>query len=288
MKVGVIGANGQLGSDVVLAFLENGDNVIKLNHDKIELEQFESVEKVLSDAQPEVIVNTAAMHHLDQCEQDPVKSFKVNGIGLRNLALVSKKMNCILVQISTDYVFDGRKQKPYLESDPPAPLNVYGNTKLCGEYFIASIMKNYFILRTSGVYGSIPCRAKGQNFVELMLKLAKERNEIRVVDNEVLTPTYTISLAKQIVNLTMTKYFGLYHATSQGHCSWYEFAKKIFQITGTKIKLYKADSSEFSAKTPRPSYSVLDNHCLQSLNLDCMPHWEVSLKQYLDFRKDIH
>ena len=216
MKVGVIGANGQLGSDVVLAFLENGDDVIELNHDKIELEQFENVERILSDSQPEIIINTAAMHHLDKCEQNPVKSFTVNGIGLRNLALISKKLNCILVHMSTDYVFDGRKKKPYLESDIPSPLNVYGNTKLCGEYFISSIMKKFFILRTSGVYGTVPCRAKGHNFIELMLKLAKEKKEIRVVDNEVLTPTYIVSLAKQIVKLTMTKHFGLFHVTSQG------------------------------------------------------------------------
>ena len=146
MKVGVIGANGQLGSDVVLAFLENGDDVIELNHDKVELERFETIDNVLSEVQPEVIINTAAMHHLDQCEQDLVKFFSFNGIGLRNLALVSKKLDSILVEISTDYSLNGSKQKPYLESDPPAPLNVYGNTKLCGEYFIASIMKNYFKL----------------------------------------------------------------------------------------------------------------------------------------------
>ena len=284
MKVGIIGANGQLGSDLVGAFLENGDNVFELNHDKIELENLESVENVLFKVQPEIIVNTAAMHHLDKCEQDPIKSFMVNGIGLRNLALVSKKINSTLVQISTDYVFDGKKQKPYQEADSPAPLNVYGNTKLCGEYFLSSIMKNYFIVRTSGVYGKVPCRAKGQNFVELMLKLAREKSEVRVVDNEVLTPTYTVSLAKQIVKLTSTKHFGLFHATSQGQCSWYEFAEKIFQITKTKIKLSKADPSEFPAKTTRPNYSVLQNHNLQTLNMDLMPSWEDALHEYIDIK----
>ena len=284
MKVGVIGANGQLGSDLVGSFLENGDSVIQLNHDKIELEKYESVEEVLFKAQPEIIVNTAAMHHLEKCEQNPVKSFMVNGIGLRNLALVSKKLNSILVHISTDYVFDGKKLEPYLESDPPAPLNVYGNTKLCGEYFVSSIMKDYFIIRTSGVYGNMPCRAKGHNFVELMLKLAREKSEVRVVDNEILTPTYTVSLAKQIVKLTLSKHFGLFHATSKGQCSWYEFAERIFQITNTKIKLSKADPSEFPAKTTRPRYSVLQNHNLQTLNMDIMPSWEDALQEYIDIR----
>ena len=120
-----------------------------------------------------------------------------------------------------------------------------------------------------------------------MLKLAQERNEVRVVDNEVLTPTHTVDLAKQIVKLTMTKHFGLYHATSQGRCSWYEFAEKIFQFTDTKIKLSKADPSEFQAKTPRPNYSVLENYQLKKLNLDYMPHWKVALKRYLEVRKMI-
>jgi len=284
MKIAVIGANGQLGSEIVSAFLKNGDDVIELNHDKIELEKFEIVERVLFETQPEMIVNTAAMHNLEKCEKEPIKTFMVNGIGLRNLSLVSKIMNCILVHISTDYVFDGRKKAPYLESDYPAPLNVYGNSKLSGENFICSIMQKYFIVRTSGIYGSKPCRAKGHNFVELIFKLAKEQDEIRVVDNEVLTPTYTVNLAKQILNLTMTKKFGLYHATSQGKCSWYEFAKKVLQISETKIKLSKADPSEFPAKTARPTYSVLRNYNLQNLNMDCMPDWEVALKEYLNVR----
>lgn len=284
MRIVVIGANGQLGSDIVSAFLENGDKVIELNHDNIELEEFDIVEKILIETQPEIIVNTAAMHNLEKCEKDPLKSFKVNGIGLRNLSLVSKILNCILVHISTDYVFDGRKKKPYLESDYPSPLNVYGNSKLSGEYFVCSIMQKYFIIRTSGIYGSTPCRAKGHNFVELIFKLANEQDEIRVVDNEVLTPTYTVSLAKQILNLTMTKKFGIYHATSQGQCSWYEFAKKVLQISGTKVKLSKADPSEFPAKTKRPTYSVLRNYNLQNLNMDCMPDWEIALKEYLSLR----
>ena len=287
MKVGVIGANGQLGSDVVLAFLENGDDVIELNHERIELENFGNVEKILHELQPEIIINTAAMHNVDKCEQNPLKSFSVNGIGLKNLGIICKKLDCILVHISTDYVFNGMKKKPYLESDIPSPLNVYGNTKLCGEYFVSSIMEKYFILRTSGIYGKIPCRAKGNNFIELMLKLSKEKKEIRVVNNEILTPTNTVDLAKQIVKLSLTSHFGLYHATSQGECSWYEFAKKIFNFTDTKVILTIADPLEFKGKTTRPTYSVLENFRLQSLDLDLMPHWEDSLKKYLKIRKYI-
>ena len=284
MKVGIIGANGQLGTDLALAFLENGDDVVELNHDVIEIEQFENVEKVLLGSQLDIIINTAAMHHVEKCEQNPIKSFSVNGIGLKNLGIICKKLNCILVHISTDYVFNGNKKSPYLESDIPSPLNVYGNTKLCGEHFISSIMEKYFIIRTSGIYGKVPCRAKGHNFIELMLKLSKEKKEIRVVDNEILTPTNTLDLAKQIVKLSLTSHFGLYHVTSQGQCSWYEFAKKIFHESNTKVKLSIADPLEFKGKTARPIYSVLENYRLQSLGLDFMPHWEDSLSKYLQIR----
>ena len=145
-------------------------------------------------------------------------------------------------------------------------------------------MEKYFILRTSGIYGKIPCRAKGNNFIELMLKLSKEKKEIRVVDNEILTPTNTLDLANQIVKLSLTNNFGLFHATSQGQCSWYEFAKKIFYLTNTKVKLSIADPLEFKGKTARPLYSVLENYRLQSLELDFMPHWEDSLRKYLQIR----
>lgn len=187
-----------------------------------------------------------------------------------------------MFHISTDYVFDGAKNTPYLETDCPVPLNVYGNSKLSGENFVRTIAKKYFVVRVSGLYGTNPCRAKGgDNFVKLMLRLAKERNEVRVVDDEVLTPTFTEDIARQLIALSKIEQYGLYHVTAQGSCSWYTFAAKIFELTKTKVKLSVAGPGEFTTKTPRPKYSVLENNGLKALNLDMMSHWEEGLRKYL-------
>jgi len=283
MRVAVIGANGQLGCDVCTAFLDNGCEVIPLNHDIIDVADFNSAETSLEQTKPNVIVNTAAMHNVDACEREPGKAFAANGIGARNLAILSNKLDFVLFHISTDYVFDGNKRTPYIETDCPRPLNVYGNTKLAGEYFVQALAKRYFILRVSGLYGTNPCRAKGgSNFVNLMLKLAKERDEVRVVDDEELTPTFTEDVAKQVVSLREVGKYGLYHATAQGSCSWYKFAHKIFSLSGAKVKLLIADPNEFPMKVPRPKYSVLENAGLKAFNLDIMPHWEDGLRRYLN------
>jgi len=283
MKVAVIGANGQLGSDVYKAFQDNDDEVVVLNHDAFEVSDFETVDSVLHDLMPDLLVNTAAMHNVEACEEDPAKSFAVNGIGARNLAQVSNGVGFTLMHISTDYIFDGAKQAPYVEADLPIPLNVYGNTKLSGELFVRTIANKYFVLRVSGLYGTNLCRAKGgRNFVTLMLKLAKERDEVRVVNDEILTPTYTEDIARQIVHLSQCTNYGLYHVTAQESCSWYEFAGKIFEITNASVRLSIADPGEFPAKVPRPKYSILENKALQSVGLDIMPHWSVGLQRYLE------
>src|SRR2546425_1631750 len=183
MRVAVIGANGQLGSDVSLAFSAAGDTVAGFTHAVIEVSELESVADVLRHLCPHVIVNTAAMHSVEQCEQDPAKAYAVNAIGARNLAQIANQLNALLIHVSTDYVFDGFKRAPYQEDDVPLPLSVYGNTKLAGEHFVRSLGTRHQVLRTSGLYGKHPCRAKGGlNFVELMLKLAREKGRVRVVD----------------------------------------------------------------------------------------------------------
>lgn len=282
MKVAVIGANGQLGVDVCHAFKDNNDEVVPLNHNDIEIADINAVARSLKNIQPAIIVNTAAMHHVEKCENEPLVAFNVNGIGVRNLALLSREINSVLIHISTDYVFDGSKRVPYLETDNPLPLNIYGNTKLSGEYFVRSIADKHFILRTSGLYGKSPCRAKGGlNFVELMLKLARERNEIRVVNDETVSPTSTAELAKQIVRISRSNTYGLYHATAEGSCSWYEFAREIFTLTNTKVNLNVANPSEFPVKVPRPKYSVLDNYALKKEGLNILKHWSDALADYL-------
>jgi dTDP-4-dehydrorhamnose reductase len=282
MRVAVIGANGQLGCDVCAAFSASGHEVIPLNHDTVDLVDYASIGANLERAKPDLIVNTAAMHNVEACEADPLKAFEVNGLGVRNLAIVANALGSVLLHVSTDYVFDGSKQAPYVEADCPMPLNVYGNTKLAGEYFVRTIARKHFVVRVSGLYGANPCRAKsGDNFVRLMLRLSKERDEIRVVDDEVLTPTSTADVAKQLVAMTGLDAYGLYHATAQGSCSWYRFAAKIFELSGTKVKLSVARSDEFPKKVPRPKYSVLENAALKAAGLDLMPDWEDGLKRYM-------
>jgi dTDP-4-dehydrorhamnose reductase len=282
VKVVVIGATGQLGKDVSAAFVAAGDVVMSLGHDDVDVASAESVRHSLLQNQPDLVVNTAAFHHVEKCEADPALAFAVNSLGARNVAQVTDSLGTKLVHISTDYVFDGKRHIPYTEQDPAAPLNVYGNSKLSGEYFVRGTNPRHFVVRVSAIYGANPCRAKaGLNFIELMLKLSREREEVRVVDDEFVTPTPTIEIGKQLVVLTRTSEFGLYHATAEGSCSWYEFAHAIFDLSGTKVRLERASSGDFPAKVPRPKYSVLENAGLKSRSLNIFGHWKEGLKNYL-------
>ncbi len=282
MRVAVIGANGQLGCDICKAFITSGNEVIPLNHDVIEIADIDSAKFNLEQAKPHIVINTAAMHNVEACEANPLKAFEINSLGAKNLAVLSNVLDYILFSISTDYVFRGDKNSPYIETDSPLPLNVYGNSKYSGEIFIRTIAKKYLIIRVSGLYGTNPCRAKsGSNFVRLMLKLAKERDEIRVVDDEVLSPTFTGDIARQLVAMSKLDNYDIYHVVAQGGCSWYKFAQKIFELSGLTVNLKVAGPGEFSAKVPRPKYSVLENHNLKKINLDLMEPWQNGLQRYL-------
>lgn len=282
MKVAVLGANGQLGNDVAAAFKSAGNEVVSLSHQHMEVSSKESVAEALQNIKPDVVINTTAFHNVDKCEADPALSFAVNATGARNLAQVTDAMGATLFHISTDYVFDGSKNAPYVEQDSPLPLNVYGNSKLAGELFVRTMNPRHFVVRVSALYGKNPCRAKGGlNFVETMLKLAREREVLRVVDDEFVTPTPTAQVAQQLVAMSGTTNYGLYHATAEGSCSWYEFARAIFDMTGTRIRLERATPGEFPAKVPRPKYSVLENSALKRQSINVFTHWQEGLKQYL-------
>jgi dTDP-4-dehydrorhamnose reductase len=288
MKVAIIGGNGQLGRDVAAAFSAEGCAVTTFTHEDVEISSLESVRILLGSLRPEVVVNTAAFHNVDKCEAEPGLAFAVNGTGARNLAQVTEETGATILHVSTDYVFDGQKSSPYVEEDLPAPLNVYGNTKLSGEFFVRSINPRHFVVRTSAIYGENPCRAKGGlNFIELMLKLSKEREELRVVNDEFVTPTPTLQIARQLVALSRSSDYGLYHATAEGSCSWYEFAAAIFELTKTKVRLEAAKPGEFPAKVPRPKYSVLENHALKSKSLNVFTHWKAGLENYLARRAQL-
>jgi len=287
MKIAVVGAPGQLGSDVCAVFKEKGHHVTGLGKEEMNISDEVAVNKILSSIRPQVVINTAAYHNVEKCELNPAISFEVNGIGARNLAIGSNNLDYHLIHISTDYVFDGKEQEPYLDGDRPVPLNVYGNTKLSGEHFIESIARRYLIMRTSGLYGSNPCRAKGgMNFVKLMLKLGRERDEVRVVDHEVLTPTSTLEVARQVLAAAEAGLVGISHATAEGACSWYEFAREIFKLKEIDTTLNIAVPGEFPEKVPRPYYSVLENAFLKANNVNVFKTWQQGLKEYLDKIQD--
>jgi dTDP-4-dehydrorhamnose reductase len=279
MKVLIIGANGQLGSDLVKVM--DDQNLIALTHKDIEICEFAKTRNILTEKAPDIVINTAAYHKVDECEENVEKTFEVNTYAVRHLAQVCRDIGSTLVHMSTDYVFGGEKNEPYTEADSPNPINVYGVSKLAGEYFVKNICKKHFIIRTSGLFGVAGSSGKGGNFVETMIRLAKEGKSIKVVADQVLSPTYTKDLAANIRDLIQTDRYGLYHITSHGECSWYDFAKAIFELTRLEPEFSPTTTEEFGAKAKRPGYSVLVNHNLKALGLDNMSVWKEALENYL-------
>jgi len=279
MRLLVIGASGQLGTDLVKV-MDDWD-LVPITHADLDICDFVYTRKVIEEKKPDVVINTAAFNRVDDCEEEVSKAFWVNAFAVRNLAQVCADLDCILVHISTDYVFDGRKKEPYTEEDPPNPLSVYGASKLTGEYFVRNICPKHFVIRTSGLYGVAGSRAKGGNFVETMIRLAREGKPIRVVNDQVLTPTYTKDLAQKITELSQTEAYGLYHITNSGQCSWYEFASKIFELVGVKPDFRPTTTAEFGAKAKRPAYSVLAHEGLMRLGLGDLRPWQEALAAYL-------
>ena len=285
MKLAIIGARGQLGSDLVKV-LQPLHDLIPLTRAEVEVTSPESVEAMLRLHQPELVMNMAAFHKVDVCEDEVGPTFAVNTVGVRALALACRARNTVLLHMSTDYVFGGDRTRsiPYVETDTPAPINAYGISKLAGELFVRYLMERYYILRVCGLYGVAGSAGKGGNFVELMLRLAHGGKPIKVVDDQRLTPTYTVDVARQIAALIETGRYGLYHATSQGECTWYEFAAEIFRQTGLTPNLDRARTGDFGEKATRPAYSVLENKALQAIGLDQMRPWQQALAAYLQER----
>ena len=288
MRIALIGANGQLGSDLVKA-LRSAHDLTPLTHADVEVTDAESVEAVMRRYRPEIVLNMAAFHKVDVCEDEVDKTFAVNVYGVRNLALACRAYDATLAHISTDYVFGGDRTRkvPYIETDLPAPINVYGVSKLAGEHMVRYLLDRYFIFRVAGLYGVAGSSGKGGNFIELMLRLAREGKDIRVVDDQRTTPTHTADLAQQIGAVIETDHYGLYHATCQGECTWYEFASEIFRQSDLGPNLSRARTGDFGEKATRPPYSVLENRALQQLGLDQMRPWQEALGAYLLERKSV-
>jgi dTDP-4-dehydrorhamnose reductase len=288
MKVLVTGANGQLGTD--LCKILRDFELIPLTEKDIEISDMSSVKQAFSKYKPGIIINTAAYVRVDDCEDEKDKAFSVNALGARNVAVVAQELGARLVHLSTDYVFGGEAEPrttPYTEFDTPVPLSIYGKSKLAGENLVRHFCLRHFIVRTSGLFGVAGSMGKGGNFIETMLRLSKERPELRVVDDQVFSPTYTMDLARKIVQLMTTEYYGIFHITNRGACSWYEFTTEILKLAGLKTPVVPITSDQYPQKARRPRYSVLDNSHLRLLGMDDIRPWPEALKDYLVARGHI-
>ncbi len=280
MKILVTGCNGQLGREIVkqLEIKKTKSEyieVFKCDKESLDISNFEEVNTYILEKKPDVVINCAAFTNVDLSEDEVDLAYKINSLGSKNLAIASEKVKSKLVYISTDYVFKGDKKTPYKEDDTTNPISVYGKSKLLGEEYTKNFCSRYFIIRTAWLYGD------GNNFVKTMLRLSEGKKEINVVNDQIGSPTSTKDLAVCVLNLINTEYYGTYHGTNNGFCSWYEFAKKIFKIKNIDIKVNPITSDKFLSKVKRPSYSVLDNFMLKLIDLDNFRHWEDALKEYL-------
>ncbi|MCE5329735.1 dTDP-4-dehydrorhamnose reductase [bacterium] len=286
MKIALIGSNGQLGTDIMKYFEDRGEDIAGLTQDDIDVCYQDKCETVLANIKPDLIINTAAFHQVDLCEDEVEPSFAVNAGGVKNLCKICQEFDIPLMHFSTDFVFgaDSERRIPYDEDDCPGPVSLYGISKLAGEYIIKYMLKKYYLIRACGLYGHAGSMVKGSNFVELMIKLAEEGKEIKVVNDQVLTPTSTKDLTEKLYELIYTGKYGLYHMTNTGECSWYDFALEIFKLAELSPDISPITSAELAAKAKRPAYSVLDNKNLRALGLKDLRPWKEALKDYIDSR----
>jgi dTDP-4-dehydrorhamnose reductase len=279
MRISILGASGQLGQDLSGALA--GHDTLRLTRADFDVADHPQARAVLTGVRPEIIVNLTAYHRVDDCESNPELAYKVNVLAVLNLVRIANDLDAKLVQISTDYVFDGKSAVPYVESSDPFPLSIYGNSRLAGEYLVRTQARHYVLIRTCGLYGRAGSQGKGGNFVETMLRKARNHEQIQVVNDQIVTPTSTGDLARQMALLLPTPHEGLFHITNEGSCSWYEFAAAIFEIAGLSANLSPTTSEAYRTPARRPPYSVLENRRLKELGLHRMLHWRDALAEYL-------
>ncbi len=285
MRILLIGAAGQLAQDLLPVLQKRGHAVTATRHEQLEICSAEAVCQTVAEVRPECIINTAAFHRVDDCEEQAEKAFAVNVLGVRNLAQAAEEAEAALAHFSTDYVFGGEKRTPYTESDLPRPLSIYAMSKLAGEFAARRYCSRHFVIRTCGLYGVGGSRSKGGNFVETMLRLAGQGKTLRVVSDQIVTPTATADLAERLLPLIESQRYGLYHMSSAGECSWYEFAAEVFRLAGVSADLQPTDSKSFGAKARRPGYSVLDNCAMRAAGIAEFRPWKEALAEYMRRRR---
>lgn len=276
MKVLVTGTKGQLGYDVVNELEKRGHTAVAVDIEEMDITDAVSVERVITEAEVEAVIHCAAYTAVDAAEDNVEICRRVNAEGTENIAKVCKKLDLKMIYISTDYVFDGESERPWEPDDERHPLNVYGQTKYEGELAVEKYLEKYFIVRIAWVFG-----VNGKNFIKTMLKLSETHEELNVVDDQVGSPTYTYDLAVLLVDMVESDKYGRYHATNEGLCTWYEFAKEIFRQAGVEVKVNPVTSDMFPAKAKRPKNSRMSKEKLDANGFHRLPTWQDALERYL-------
>lgn len=275
-KIIVTGANGQLGRAVNQQYAGSAEyELINTDVDELDITRIESVMDLVRGVQPYAIINCAAYTAVEACEQEEDLAFRINAIGARNLSIAASETGAKLVHVSTDYVFDGNGSRPYRETDPVGPQGAYGRTKLAGENFVKEFSDRHFIVRTAWLYGD------GKNFVKTMLRLSETNDVVRVVKDQVGSPTSAVELAKAIAYLLPTENYGLFHGTCEGDCSWAQFTEEIFRLAGRKTKVEPITSEEYGAAVKRPAYSILENYMFKMTTDYMFADWHDAIAEYL-------
>ena len=271
MKVLLTGAGGQLGLELADLLPKRGHEVVALARDGLDVTEARAVEEALEQHAPELVVNAAAYTNVDGSETEIGAAYRGNALGPRNLAQFCERAGSKLLHVSTNYVFDGRDETPYEPFEAPNPLSVYGKTKLAGEDYVRDLSSRWYIVRSAGVYG------RGHNFVRTMLRLGRERDALKVKDDEYIAPTYARDLALGIAEVAEGGLHGLYHVTNAGSCSWYEFAREIFALSGIQVDLSPVSTSEYPLPAARPA-----NGLLAATGGPELRHWREALVEYLE------
>ena len=278
-KILIFGKDGQLGNDLIRVFGQ-GYEQVALNRERVDVANTGTVSQVIEKEKPDFVVNATAYNKVEAAEQEKDLAFAINGEAVGKLAKAAKATEAVFVHVSTDYIFDGSKDF-FVENDAPHPLNAYGSSKLAGENAVRKISEKYYLVRTSSVFGAKEGNQK-KNFVDKMIALAKAGQILKVVDDQIMSPTYSYDLASKIKELIeMPAPFGIYHITNSGSCSWFEFASKALELMGINAKIQAIDTASSGSKVKRPSKSILKNQALVEIGLPPMPPWEDALKRYL-------
>lgn len=278
----VTGSTGQLGSDVVKELLKRGYSTLSPNRSEFNLCSEDNIRNYILNSNCESIVHCAAYTQVDKAEDEKDLCIKINATATKHIVKCAKILDIPMIYISTDYVFDGTKDGKYTENDETNPINIYGESKLAGEKYVQEILDKYYIVRTSWVFN-----INGKNFIETMLRLSKANNQLSIVNDQIGSPTYTKDLSRLLVDMIETNKYGLYHATNEGYCSWYEFADTIFKLANINIDIKAINSNEYASRAKRPLNSKLSKDKLIEFGFKPLPHWEDALKDYLIRRRDL-